>query len=80
MAKAQNREQYKAAWKSHINQLIHPFLDSGRPIADWEQTRARLLSIVEEAADNTYCDKCGNPLEHNQHADGVCGKCHDAMK
>jgi len=25
------------------------------------------------------CYECGDPLVHNQHADGVCATCHDAI-
>jgi hypothetical protein len=60
MTAAKTREQYVAAWTSHVNELIHPFIDSQTPINNWEETKANLMEVVEQAANMVYPDiTCG---------------------
>ena len=65
--KAKNREQYIAAWTSHVKELIHVFMDAGLPIEPWYETRERLMGIIDDAATATY-----GPAEQ---VDLVCGAC-----
>ena len=58
--KAKNREQYVEAWQSHVRELVHVFLDAERPINDWEETKASLMGLIDEAADRSFSDiDCG---------------------
>ena len=52
--KAKNREQYIEAWRSHIATLIHPHIDADIPYPEWDATRAALMKVVEQAADNVF--------------------------
>jgi hypothetical protein len=52
--KAKNREQYVTAWKLHVAQLVHIFLDADAPLNDWEAAKEMLQVFIERAADNTF--------------------------
>ena len=52
--KAKTKEQYISTWRSHVNELIHPFCDSDCPIDDWEDTKAQLYEVISQAAAATF--------------------------
>ena len=49
--------------------------------ADHAYTRDEILGRVlnMEKDRRNRCDECGEQLEPNLHADGVCGTCHDRL-
>ena len=60
--KAKNKEQYKEAWTSHINELIHVAMDADLPIEAWTEMKEDLQAIVEVAANKSFPDidiNCG---------------------
>lgn len=46
---AKNREQYISEWRTHVNQLIHPFLDAGVQHSEFERVKGELMAVIEAA-------------------------------